>query len=180
MDAATLLRIDRLESRNAISELCSIYARACDDRDMELLGSLFTDDCVFDSQDGTRRTAGRAAILDMYRGRFRALGPTCHWTHDLIVRFDDADADIATGQLIGHAECWRSGKAMIACTRYDDIYRREAGRWRIDRRVIGYFYYMPVTEYAVALGSPLRMRAFADPKPADYPEPLPTWTTWDA
>lgn len=176
---ALAMRIDRIESRMQISELCTTYARACDDRDMELLGSLFTDDCTFESRDGSRFHQGRRAIIDMYKGRFRALGPTYHWTHDLVVGFDEADADTAQGQLLGHAECFRNGQAMVAAMRYDDTFRRSGGRWRFQRRLLSYFYYMPVAEYAEGLGSPLRMRAHGEQRPADYPEQLPTWTTWE-
>ncbi|MBX3528989.1 MAG: nuclear transport factor 2 family protein [Rhizobiaceae bacterium] len=177
--AALARRIDRIESRTAIAELCTTYARACDDRDMALLGSLFTEDCTFESRDGSRFHTGRHAIVEMYKVRFRALGPTYHWTHDLVVRFDEADDDLARGQLLGHAECFRNGQAMVAAMRYDDTYRREGGAWRIHRRMLSYFYYMPVGEYAEGLGSPMRMRAYGDRRPADYPEKLPTWTTWE-
>ena len=177
--ADILLRLDRVESRAAISEVCSAYARACDDRDMEKLRSLFTENCTFKSRDGSRNHTGRDNIIDMYKVRFRALGPTYHWTHDLIVRFDDNDRDVAYGELLGHAECFRNGVAMIAAMRYDDIFRREDGAWRIHERVISYFYYMPAVEFPEGLGSPMRMRAYGDLRPADYPEQLPTWTTWD-
>jgi uncharacterized protein (TIGR02246 family) len=174
-----LLRIDRIESRTAIAELCTAYARACDDRDMEKLASLFTPDCTFKSQDGSRNHTGRDAIIAMYKVRFAALGPTYHWTHDLQIEFDDSNPDIARGELLGHAECFRNGKAMVAAMRYTDVFRRDNGVWRLHERMIGYFYYIPVEEYAEGLGSPLRMRAYGDQRPADYPEKLPTWTTWN-
>ena len=173
-------QIDRVDSRAKIGELCSAYARACDDRDMEKLASLFTPDCTFKSRDGSRNHTGRDAIIAMYKVRFAALGPTYHWTHDLIVDFDETDPDVARGQLLGHAECFRNGVAMVAAMRYDDVYRRLDGQWRLHERMISYFYYMPVVEYAQGLGSPLRMRAYGDQRPADYPEQLPTWTTWNA
>ena len=172
-------RLDRIESRTAIAELCTAYARACDDRDMAKLASLFTPDCTFRSRDGSRNHHGRDAIIAMYKVRFRALGPTYHWTHDLIVTFDDADVDVARGELLGHAECFRNGRAMVAAMRYSDVFRRDDGVWRLHERMISYFYYMPVEDYAEGLGSPDRMRAYGDRRLADYPEPLPTWATWD-
>lgn len=172
--------LDRMQARVAIAEVCSRYARACDDRDMDALAALFTKDCAFRSKDGSRSHAGRDAIVEMYRGRFRALGPTYHWTHDLVVTFDEADPDRAEGKLLGHAECFRNGVAMVAAMRYDDVFRREDGAWRIHERMISYFYYMPVVEYAGALGSPLRMRAYGDERPADIPEGLASWQAWHA
>ena len=174
-----LTRIDRLEARAAIAELVGSYGVACDDRDMARLGALFTEDASFSSRDGVMRAKGVPAILEMYRGRFRVLGPSYHWTHDHFVRFDAENADRATGTVLGHAECWRNGEALIGAMRYEDVYRRDGGVWRFASRELAFFYYVPVTEYAEALGSRFRQRAYGDQRPADYPETLATWTTWE-
>jgi hypothetical protein len=92
------------------------------------------------------------------------------------VQFDDADPDRATGLVTSHAEVWRNGQAMLTALRYQDEYRRGAdGKWRFADRLLTFFYYLPVTEYAEALGDPLRQRAYGDRRPADFPEALPTW-----
>jgi len=51
--------------------------------------------------------------------------------------------------------------------------------WRFHERVISHFYYMPVDQYAEGLGSPLRMRADGEAQSVDFPEKMPTWTTWE-
>ena len=45
-------RIDRIESRFAISALVTDYAIACDEHDMPRLVDLFTADACFDSPSG--------------------------------------------------------------------------------------------------------------------------------
>ena len=55
-------RIDRLESRHAISELVAAYGMACDDHDMSLLMSLFTEDASLDTPSGLMEAHGREAI----------------------------------------------------------------------------------------------------------------------
>ena len=65
--------------------------------------------------------------------------------------------------------------AVKADGRYDDIYRRQEGRWRFADRLLSFVYYVPVEQYAAALGGTDRMRAYDTPRPADLPEPLPQW-----
>ena len=55
-------RLDRVESRFAISDLITAYAIACDEHDMPRLTGLFTADAVFDSPSGAMVAHGRAAI----------------------------------------------------------------------------------------------------------------------
>ena len=173
LDAET--RLDRVESRFAIMDLAAAYCMACDDRDNDTLRGLFTADAEFRSKDGVMSSKGTAAIMQMYAGRFRALGVTNHWTHDHIVVFDDKDRDRATGVVNGHAECYRNGQTLVGAMRYEDVYRREGGAWRFASRALGFLYYLPVQEYAAALAGRLRQRAYGDQRPADYPEALPTW-----
>ena len=172
-------RLDRIESRTAIGELCTAYAIACDDRDMKTIADIFTEDCVFRSKDGMMVANGRQSILEMYRGRFRVLAASYHWTHDLTVKFDDSNPNHATGLTLGHAEVFRNNEPLIAAMRYEDEYRREDGKWRFSKRSLSFLYYVNVHEYPTALGETDRMRAYGDRRPADYPESLPTWTTWE-
>ena len=59
-------RVARLEARNAITELSAQYAVACDVRDLDLLGSLFTEDAVLDTPNGSMQASGRAAIVALF------------------------------------------------------------------------------------------------------------------
>lgn len=167
-------RVRRLEDRAELRELVARYGIAIDDRDIGGLTELFTADGRFRSQDGVMDANGRDAVLQQFRGRFAALKATNHIAHDQILTFTDT-VDSATGLVTSHAEVWRNGCALITALRYRDTYRREQGRWRFADRLLSFLYYMPVAEYAQGLGSRLRMRAYGDQRPADYPEGLPSW-----
>ena len=120
---------------------------------------------------------GRDAAVELFTGRLEVLGPSNYFTHDKLIEFDDADPDHARGTILSHAEINPHGQAMLAAIRYRDCYRREGGVWRISERVFAFFYYVATEQYLEALGAGLnkRMRAYADPMPADIPEGLDTW-----
>lgn len=170
-------RIRRLEDRDSICELIARYGLVMDDRDMENMNSLFTADVVVRSIDGVMNSTGREAAVELFRGRFKVLGPSNHFSHDKIIRFDEADPDRATGLVLSHAEMNRKGQAMITAIRYQDAYRREQGQWRFSERVLQFFYYVPAAQYLEALGSGLatRNRAYETPMAADWPEKLSSW-----
>lgn len=168
-------RIARLEARAEIAEIVSAYGIACDDRDVDGLRSLFTEDATVESRDGIMNSYGIDAIMTMYDGRFRVLGPSYHWTHDHIITFNDVDASIASGLILSHVECVRNSQVLLGGLRYNDDYRRVDDRWKFAKRILSFFYYVPATEYVEALGGPLRQRAYGDRRPADFPETLPTW-----
>lgn len=172
-DLAT--RIRRLEDREAIRELVGRYGFVIDNRDIEGLAELFCEDGVLQSQDGVMNARGRAAIVEMYKGRFAVLGPTFHFTHDHAITLDERDPDSATGIIASHAEVTRNGETMLAAIRYHDRYRRENGRWRFASRMLSFFYYTPVEQYVETMKSALRQRAYGEPRPADWPESLATW-----
>jgi len=172
-----LRRIRRLEDRAEIGELVGRYCLVMDDRDMTGMTELFTSDAVVRSSDGVMHASGLPAVVAMFRGRFAVLGPSNHFTHDRIVRFEENDPDAASGIVLAHAEMNRKGQPMLAAIRYADRYRRLQGRWRIAERVLSFFYYVPTAEYLDALGPGLaaRMRAYDVARPADWPEGLETW-----
>jgi len=174
-DADLALRLRRLEDREEIRTLVAKYGQTVDDREIAELGELFTTDGVMRSQDGVMNARSRAAIVEQFHGRFAVLGPSLHYTHDHIVTLDDKDPDLAHGMILSHAEVWRNGAALIAAIRYFDTYRREGGRWRFAERLLKFLYYVPVPEYAEALGDLNRMRAYGDRRPADWPEGTPAW-----
>lgn len=173
-------RIRRLEDREAIRELVGRYGFVIDNRDVDGLTELFCEDAVLESEDGVMNSAGRAAIVQMFKGRFAVLGPTFHFTHDHAITLDEHDPDVGSGLIASHAEVTRNGATMLAAIRYHDEYRREGGRWRFARRKLSFFYYVPVGEYAEAMKGTLRQRAYGDQRPADWPESLETWKRYCA
>lgn len=168
-------RIDRLEARFAIAELCVNYCTACDDRDMALLESCFTDDVRMLSKDGAMDATGKVATMAMFNRMFAIRGPAFHWTHDRITRFDDGDPDRATGFLLAHAETTPHGKASIAGIRYEDVYRREDGRWKFAARTLAFLYYMEMKDFIARFPTRERVGLAGEWREADFPEKLPSW-----
>jgi hypothetical protein len=165
-------RIRRIEDRAAIQELAILYGFVMDERDEPGIREIFTEDATLRSQDGVFAASGLEEIVTTYLGRFSALGPTNHFSHGHVVRFKDDDPDVATGIIASHAEVSRNGVSMVVALRYKDTYRRVDGRWRIADRLMGYMYYLPVTEYAEGLGDPNSIRVYGKPQQSDWPEAL--------
>lgn len=171
-------RVDQLESRALIAELCTEYGIACDFRDMEKLASLFTPDVVIRSANGSMNARGVGDAIAMFNRMFEIRGPAYHWTHDRIVTFDPNDRDRAQGLVLSHAETTPNGQASLAGLRYHDVYRRIDGRWLFAERVLSFLYYVPLVEYVGRLQKPERVLAGTEWRSADYPEKDPTWISW--
>jgi hypothetical protein len=165
-------RVRRLEDRAAIQELGVLYGFIMDERDEKGIREIFCEDATLRSEDGVFAANGLEEIVSTYMGRFAALGPTNHFSHGHVVRFDDADRTRATGLLASHAEVSRNGVAMQVALRYKDTYRKEGGRWKFADRLMGYMYYLPFTELPEGLGDRNSVRAYGDHRPSDWPEVL--------
>jgi hypothetical protein len=170
-------RIQRLEDRAALYELIGRYGVAMDDRNLDAFPALFTNDCVIRSQDGVMNAAGLSVITELFRGRFKVLGPSNHVSHDKLLTFSDTDPNHATGLVLSHAEMQRKGQPMLAALRDHDKYRRDGGIWKFDERLLTFFYYVATAEYLDAFGEGIstRMRAYDEHRAADWPESLATW-----
>ncbi|NDZ17735.1 nuclear transport factor 2 family protein [Variovorax sp. WS11] len=173
-------RIDRLESRALIAEICTEYGIACDFRDTDKLASLFIPEIVIRSVNGSMNARGIDATMAMFNEMFKIRGPAYHWTHDRIVKFDATDPDRAEGIVLSHAETTPNGKASIAGLRYQDVYRRTDGQWKFQERVLAFLYYVPMVDYVSRLRQPERVLAGNEWRAADYPESDPAWQAWHA
>jgi ketosteroid isomerase-like protein len=167
-------RLRVLEDRAELRELVARYGIAIDDRDIAALTELFTPDGSFRSVDGVMSAVGRDAVIQQFHGRFAALQASNHTAHEQIIDFGP-HPDAAEGLVTSHAEVCRHGRTFIAALRYRDRYRRHEGRWRFAERLLSFLYYLPVEEYAEGFASRLRIRAYGDRRPADYPESLSAW-----
>lgn len=165
-------RIRRIEDKLALQDLAHLYGFVMDERDLEGLRTLFTEDARLGSEDGVFDARGLDTIAATYQGRYDALGATHHFVHSALSRFDDDDADRAYGLVSGHAEVVRHGETMVVALRYHDVYRRTADGWRIAERVMGYMYYLPVTDYVATMKSDDRSLVYGDARPADWPSVL--------
>ena len=169
------IRIARLEAESQIRQLIARYCFTVDDRKRDAIAALFAEDAVVRSADGVMDARGVEAIMLQYEGRFAALGPGAHYMHDVQLDFIGEGNVDATGRVSGHAELERHGQMMVAGLRYADRYRNTADGWRFQERVISFLYYVPIGEYPDILLHRDRNRAYAEPKPADFPETIAGW-----
>jgi ketosteroid isomerase-like protein len=168
-------RIERLEAESEIRQLIAHYSFDIDDRLIESIRNLFTDDGVLKSRDGVMFAKGPDAIIEQYHGRFDVLGPGHHFMHDVQINFVEGSAVEATGRVSGHAELVRKGQMMVAALRYADCYTKTDVGWKFAEREISFLYYVPVEDYPNILLNPARNRAYGEPAPADFPENLVSW-----
>lgn len=168
-------RLRRVEDRIELSDLVAIYGRVVDDRDVEGLRQLYTEDAVFDTVMG--RIEGRDEVVDYYLERFRIFGPSFHIPHSQTVEFQGDDE--ATGIVTAHAELGREDGTFWVALRYLDHYVREDGRWRFRERKVQQLYAMPLRELLDDLIATDRKRwPHGPPDTADIPEGLATWQAW--
>lgn len=176
-DAALRTAVADQADRQAIADLCVLYARAVDEYDLEAVVDCYTPDGVF-----VRRgldVVGADAIRDAYRGAFTMYRTMLHTPHPGFVHLQGADDQgrrIASGWSHGHAELATRSTLVLASFRYEDDYRRTDGRWRFARRSITFMYAVPADRMAGSFTDVNRIRwPGAEPEPADYPETGPHW-----
>ncbi|MGI9594983.1 MAG: nuclear transport factor 2 family protein [Acidimicrobiales bacterium] len=172
-------RISRLEAYEDIRRLVARYGVAVDDRDIDTVGSLFTEDGVFRHGDDSLVNHGRQEIVDFYTDRLTAFGPTYHYPHSHLI--DLVGDTEATGVVMAHAELGIDGTTMVTALRYRDRYVIDGGQWRFAERAIAMLYYMDMAELAAGgLSQPDRKRYFGTVGPSELPEPLATWQAFFA
>lgn len=170
-------RIRRLEDRQALSDLVATYGRVVDDRDVEALRALYTEDAVFESTVGP--VSGRDEVVDHYLERMRMFAASFHIPHSQTVEF--LSKDEATGVVTAHAELAMPDGAFWVALRYHDRYRRTADGWRFHERRVRQLYAMPLAELAEGLSQGNRKRwPNTEPAEAELPESLDTWAAWVA
>ncbi|KHK93205.1 nuclear transport factor 2 family protein [Novosphingobium malaysiense] len=172
-------RVARLEAESQIRQLIAHYCFDIDDRLIESIRDLFTEDAVLKSADGVMYAEGPDAIIEQYHGRFDALGPGHHFMHDVQIDFVGDGLQEATGRVSGHAELVRNGKMMLAALRYADRYRNTEKGWKFAEREIAFLYYVPQSDYPGILLESNRNRAYDTPGAADFPERLASWITYE-
>jgi ketosteroid isomerase-like protein len=176
-DAATVSlerRVKAIEARSEICDLHQRYARAIDERDLDLLIDQFTEDGAFRHYDGSENAEGREGLRAFYDKRFRVLGPSYHYPHGQVVELAE-DLESATGVVPAHSEFEIDGGCVLAGMRYLDNYRIEDGRWRFAERVAQFWYYMPIEYLSDRYGGGLRRHWPRPNEPSDLPHSLPTW-----
>lgn len=165
-DAADLLaRIDRIESRQAIGELPTRYARAIDARDIDAWLGLFVDDV-----DCGRRGKGREALRSWIDPGVRTFYRSIHLVCGQVVDFEDADN--AVGTVYCRAEHEDGDRWVAMAIVYFDRYARRNGQWYFVTRAEKHWYSTDVLERPAP---PFQQwDRWADRLP-DLPGAFPTW-----
>jgi uncharacterized protein (TIGR02246 family) len=167
-----------IQDRFAIMDLVANYCYAIDDRDLDKLIGLYTPDGVQGHLDGLRASRGRDELRAYFTQRFDAYGMTFHYPHNHTITIEGPDT--ASGIVTGHAEMALGGEFWIAAIRYHDRYLREAEGWHFKERMLGYTYYMKLSDFPEGFreGAPRKFYGGLM-RPAELPESLPTWKAWD-
>jgi ketosteroid isomerase-like protein len=134
-------RVRRLEDREAIEELKYRYGYCIDRRRWEAFADLFTEDCRLEySREGLDDFEGRDS-LDEYVAAVESQREfMAHMFHNPVIDVDSG-GDRATGQWYFEAAMTDTeGVARWAQGRYDDVYRRVDGEWKIHRVATTYHY----------------------------------------
>ena len=119
-DDALAMRLDRIESSQAIGQLPSRYAMALDARDLDALVALFVDD-VDASAEGCGREALKRWYDKVLRRFYRSIHLICGH------QFEFIDSDHATGSIYCRAEHEDGDGWFVITMRYDDVYERRDG-----------------------------------------------------
>jgi len=130
------LRIERLESREAIRELMSRYCFIQDrghsshaDADIDDFLALCAPDFVWDnSPDGSRAHRGPAAVREYLRGLWRRFDSCMHFVHNLSI--EHLSRDRARGRSSFDAAGDIGGEAFVAAGTYEDEYVRTGAGWK--------------------------------------------------
>jgi hypothetical protein len=160
------VRVDRLESTEAIRQLVSRYALATDSRDLDALVALFVDDVRVGADQ-----RGRDVLRAFFDRTLREVGVTILHVGNHVIDFDDADHARAVVYCRGEVQV--DDRWIVQAIQYRDQYERRGRDWFFVRR-------RHLLWYGAELGqSPLGL------PPANWPEhhtgrgELPEeWDTW--
>jgi hypothetical protein len=131
-------RVRLLEDKEEIREMIARYAYHSMRGGGDVMGSLFTEDGVFDARSPDGKTSdirieGRDNLTEFYNGL--RPGGTNPMIHDLMIEFR---GDEASGTCMLDAPCY-TGERRGYLGYYEDEFRRVDGRWRFKARVFRFF-----------------------------------------
>jgi ketosteroid isomerase-like protein len=138
-----LARLERVESELDLHRLTHDYCIGADQRDMVRWTGVWTEDaCWGVSPDRIFR--GIDEIRRAVEDQWRAFPRMQHGTVNHIV---DINGDQATGRTdVVIFVNLRDGKWITGGGTYEDVYRRDGGRWRIARRTVLQPFDLPLPE----------------------------------
>lgn len=160
----------------ALANLSALYSIAVDDHDLDTVVACFAPEGTFTRLGNT--VTGHAALREFYATMMDRYVTTLHVPNTHLADVDTL-AGTATGMVTGHAEVALGSRLLLAAYRYDDRYVRLESRWVFATRTIRFMYNVPFEEMATSFSDSMRMRIpGTDVAAGDYPETLPTWSTY--
>ena len=170
-------QVRTLADKDAIRALGALYSVAVDDHDLATVVRCFAPDGSF-GRAGTTY-AGHEELRPFYASMMDRYVTTLHIPNSHVIEVD-TDAGTATGLLTGQAELALGNRLLMAAYRYDDRYvRDDDGRWTFAARELRFMYNVPFEQMPTSFADSVRIRPPGGPDAAgDYPETLPTWTTY--
>jgi hypothetical protein len=167
-----LRRLDRLESRLAIQQLPTEYARLIDAKDLRAVAELFVPDVRVGDEVG--REARHQAFRSNHgrEGRFRR---TIHLVSGHSIELDATDPDAATGTVYCRSEHEFGDLWVIALIQYWDRYSRRDGRWLFQDRLIHTFYVADVLERPNGVAIKHLLTNTGAASVATLPQAWPSW-----
>jgi hypothetical protein len=133
MDLAELeRRITRLEDIEAIKQLKARYCEICDDgHDPERIGSLFTDDGIWQGA-GVGKVEGVAAIRELFTRFQRDISYSQHMVMNPVIEVDGTTAR-GVWYFFGTFTFRKNNDARWLSARYHEEYTKVDGNWKIRR-----------------------------------------------
>ncbi len=170
------LALRELADQAAIANLSALYSIAVDSHDLDTVVACFAPDGSF-TRLGTT-VAGQVDLRAFYASMMDRYVTTLHVPNTHVTEVDTR-AGTAQGIVTGQAELALGDDLLLAAYRYDDRYRRLDGRWVFAERTIQFMYNVPFDQMATSFSDGKRLRIPGAPVASgDYPETLPTWTTY--
>ena len=164
-------RIQLLEDKDNIRELTVRCGTCIDYRDPVGLRSVFTEDVRFYSKNGSLDLHGVDETVDFLTSQLNEVSKrSLHVQHGHVVDLDLENPDLATGTQFGHSEGVAQDPGVgvrLAAVRYEDVYRRVEGHWKINERCVSFFYQVEASNYLQDVASDTPVQSSAS-LPADF------------
>lgn len=172
------VRVKKIEDRQAINDLIVDYGTALDNRDLELMRRIFTEDATMRHDDGVK-AQGREQLVEFLAVSLARYDVSIHYPN--AVRLDLLGADSAEGVVVAHSELGIGDRAVVSALRYHDKYARGSdGRWRFADRHLRFWYFMYLDELPRHLGQHERRRWPAPARAAELPDRIDSYVAFQA
>jgi len=134
--------VGALRDRAAIQDLRFRYHIAVNDRELDSIGSLFTEDATVDF-GGIGSARGRKQIEALYEQVVGGAPFVKQFIHNHTITLN---GDRASGLSYLEAKTVTHGESYMVAARFDDEYLRDRGEWRFVRLALVPYFVVPLRE----------------------------------